>query len=161
MVRRKNFSRLLLAILVSGILIGSSTMSGTAQRPDEVDDSFTIEGLCDFPVLVELHGKAKTIFLRDGRIIATSPGLEATFTNLDAPERTASEGITGAFRLTELANGDTEFIVTGRNLLVGLDSESRFLITMGVYRFVLDVDGNVVETLTGHGREIDVCELLE
>ena len=158
---RNRFSSPLVAILTSGILIGSISLARADQGPEIVDVSFTVDGVCDFPVLVELHGKSKTIFLSGDRVLSTSPGLEATFTNLDAPENQTTMGITGAFHQRLLENGDLEFVATGRNLLVGLDAEARFLVTIGTFRAVLAPDGNVVEPLTGSGREIDVCQLLE
>ena len=158
---RKRSSRLLMGTLSSAICIGAIAIAGIAQQPEIVDDSFIVDGFCDFPVLVELHGKSKTKFLSGGRILSTSPGLQATFTNVDEPEHQTSMGITGAFHQTLLANGDLELVATGRNLLVGFDTESRFLVTVGSFRTVIAPDGNVVEPLTGHGHEIDVCQLLE
>ena len=129
--------------------------------PTDVNDTLIIDGICSFPVLVELHGKAKTITPGQNRLILISPGVTASFTNLDNPAHHQTLGITGAFHLTIMENGDVGFVVTGRNLLVGVDANEGFLITIGRFGFVLDADGNVVQPLSGPGRVIDVCTLLE
>jgi hypothetical protein len=151
------------AIVISIILVVSvaAPIALAQGPPTDFDDSFTIDGICAFPVLVELSGKAKTIGLPDGRAILTSPGVTATLTNLDNPTKQESLGITGAFHLTFPENGDVEFVVTGRNLLVGFDPEAAFVVAIGRFSFVLDAEGNLIQPVSGKGQLIDVCTLLE
>jgi hypothetical protein len=130
-------------------------------RPEHFEDSFTIEGICSFPVQLELSGKSKVIELADGKSIIIAPGEFATFTNLDDPSKQEILGITGAFHQSVLANGDTEFIVTGRNLLLGFDPDALFVVTVGNFSFVFDENFNLVQPVTGDGRVIDICALLE
>jgi hypothetical protein len=153
--------------LVASIILLAMTCGPTAPLrtvaqgpPTNVDDTFTVDGICAFPVLVELKGKSKTIDLPGGRAIFTSPRLTATLTNLDRPANHETFGVTGAFHQTVLQNGDVESVVTGRNLLIGFDPEG-FVISIGRFRFVLDANGNIVEPLSGRGQLIDICAVLE
>src|SRR5262249_46530390 len=111
--------------------------------PVEVHDMFVVSDICRFPVLVEIDGKSKAITLPGDRIIATSPAVTATLTNLDNPVHHETLGITGSFHLTFLANGNADFVVTGRNLLAGFGPEAPFVISIGRFTFTIDPDGNV------------------
>ena len=148
---------------VSLVLLGAAAAAAPAAAqgpPVEVTDVFTVENVCAFPVLVEVTGKTKTIFLPGGRAIFTAPGQTATFTNLDDPSRRETVGITGAFHVTFLENGEVELVATGRNLLIDFDPVNPFIITIGRFSVGLDAVGNVTEPLSGHGRVIDVCGLV-
>ena len=162
MKRNRNLKLAAAAILVA-VACGPASRSALAQNgpPTPVDESFPIEGICAFPVLVELNGKAKTIELPGGSILFTSPKLTATFTNLDDPSRQETLGITGAIRQTVLENGEVELVFTGRNLVIGLDPLSGFVITVGRFSTAFDADFNITQPLTGNGQLIDVCELLD
>jgi hypothetical protein len=148
-------------ILVLSAVAPIATAVAQQGPPEDVTDSFTIEGICEFPVLVELNGKAKTIELPGGSTLFTSPQLTAIFTNLDNPSHRETLGITGAIRQTVLANGDVELVFTGRNLIIGFDPIAGFVITIGRFSLAFDTDFNVTQPLTGNGQMIDVCGLLE
>lgn len=139
----------------------TTTAVGQQGPPEDVTDSFPVEGICEFPVLVELNGKAKTIELPGGSTLFTSPQLTATFTNLDNPSHSETIGITGAIQETLLANGDVELVFTGRNLVIGFDPIAGFVITIGRFTLAFDADFNVTQPLTGNGQTINVCELLD
>lgn len=113
-----------------------STAVAQQAPPEDYTDSFPIEGLCEFPVLVELNGKAKTIELPGGSTLFTSPQLTATFTNLDNPSHRETLGITGAISQHVLANGDVELVFTGRNLVIDFDLIDGFVITIGRFSVV-------------------------
>jgi hypothetical protein len=159
---KENF-RLVAVAIVLALTLGPVSTNAIAQQgpPINVDDSFPIEGICPFPVLVELSGKAKTIQLPGGGLLFTSPKLTATFTNLNQTSNGQTVGITGSIRETMLANGEVELEFTGRNLLIGFDPVAGFVITVGRFSASLDADGNLIQPLSGDGRFIDVCELLE
>ena len=154
---------LVFGVVLALYALGPTTTTVMAQQgpPEHFTDSFPIEGICEFPVLVELNGKAKTIELPGGSTLFTSPQLTATFTNLDNPSHTETLGITGAIRQTLLANGDVELVFTGRNLVIGFDSIAGFVITIGRFTVAFDADFNVTQPLTGNGQTINVCELLD
>ncbi len=162
MKRNRNL-KLAAAVLLIAIACGPAATNAVAQQgpPTDVDDTFPIEGICAFPVLVELNGKAKTIELPGGGTLFTSPKLTATFTNLDDPSRRETLGITGAIRQTVLENGDVALLFTGRNLVIGFDPVAGFVITIGRFSVAFDADDNITQPLSGNGQLIDVCQLLD
>lgn len=115
-------------------------------------------GACDFPFSLELSGKGKLIELPNGGTIATSPGLDATVTNLEQPENQATFNITGTVHTRTLENGDVVTVIRGRNFAI--DPEAGTVVAIGRFSFVFDAEGNLVQPLTGNGRLVDVCELL-
>ncbi len=162
-MKRNDNLKLAAVVIVVALTVGPAATSAVAQQgpPTNVDDSFPIEGICAFPVLVELSGKAKTIELPGGSTLFTSPKLTATFTNLDNLSHRETLGITGSIRQTVLENGEVELVFTGRNLVIGFDPVAGFVITVGRFSTAFDADFNVTQPLSGNGRLIDVCELLE
>jgi hypothetical protein len=117
--------------------------------------------VCGFPVQIAQTGKGKAIELPGGRILYTSPGLTATLTNLTTGSAEKLV-ITGAFHTTALPNGDTEYVVTGRNLL-GFDAASGgpfLVLSRGRFTFTIDPAGTLVEPLEGDGKLTNVCPLL-
>ena len=155
--------KLALSAMLLALACGPAATNALAQQgpPTEFEDTFTIEGICAFPVLVEVSGKTKTIELPGGRTLFTFPGEVGTLTNLDDPAKHETLSITGAFHQTILENGDVEFVATGRNLLIGFDPVDSFVITFGRFSIVFDSDFNIIQPLSGNGRVIDVCKLLE
>ena len=143
------------------VVLGLLTNVNGQNPPEEAEDTFTIEGICTFPVLIEITGKVKFIELSGDKTIIISPRAFATLTNLDDPSKQEVLGITGAFHETILPNGDTETVVTGRNLLAGFDPDALFVLTIGNFSFVFDENFNLVQPVTGNGRVIDICALLE
>lgn len=158
-MRRSRVIALSVILVLSGI-VPITTVVAQQIPPEDFTDSFPIEGMCEFPVLVELNGKAKTIELPSGSLLFTSPHLTATFTNLDNPSHRETLGITGAIRQTVLANGDVELVFTGRNLVIDFDPIAGFVITIGRFSVSFDDDFNVTQPLSGNGQVIDVCGLL-
>lgn len=154
---------LVFGVILTLCSLGPMTTTALAQQgsPENVTDSFPVEGICEFPVLVELNGKAKTIELPGGSTLFTSPQLTATFTNLDNLSHSETVGITGAISQTLLANGDVEVVFTGRNLVIGFDPIEGFVITIGRFSVAFDAEFNVTQPLTGNGQVINVCELLD
>ena len=135
---------------------------GQGGAPEPVDQTIDLNagdvfGRCDFPIRLELNGKAKTIDLPGDRFMFTSPGLKATLTNLDNGHQ-ETLNVTGAFHQTTSENGDVETVVTGRNLLG--DPEAGFVLAKGRFSFVFDENGNLVQPLSGKGKLTDVCALL-
>jgi len=130
--------------------------------PEQITFSFTVDvgaplGSCAFPISVSGQGAAKTIVLRSGNSIATSPNLNATVTNLANPTKQASLNITGVFHVS--ADGTT-FVVTGRNLLT--DPIAGVVLAIGNFSFAFDASGNLIQPLTKQGGTlIDICKLLQ
>ena len=132
------------------------------------DAGFTLEieandpdfpGACDFPVLIEVSGKGKTIELPNGSFILTSPGLDATVTNtLTGAQETYN--VTGTVRPQPTnAEGNDVTELTGRNLTI--DPEAGFVVAIGNFSFAFDAEtGELSQPLSGEGQLIDVCEAL-
>jgi len=77
-------------------------------------------GECAFPVRFEQNGKAGTITLPGGRFIFTSPGLDATLTNLNDTTKSVTLNITGTFHQSTDSNGETVTLVVRRVLAPGV-----------------------------------------
>ena len=162
---------LALSVILALVVAAPTVLAqGNGGAPEDVSGTITINpgdfpGTCDFPLQLELSGKAKTIELPDGGVvgvtsIATSPGLHVTITNVDTPENQATFNITGAFHNSADTPkpGQVTTVSTGRSLLS--DPVAGTVIAIGNFSFVLNSDGTVAEPLEGEGQLIDVCALL-
>jgi hypothetical protein len=130
---------------------------------DDTDLTSTASFGCDFPVHIELTGKAKTIELPDGGFIATSPGLDATVRN-EATGEEVTFNITGSIHGTPRPDDPdiVDYVITGRNL--ALDPAGLFL-NKGRFTYTLDESEapdniRIVTPQEGKGQAIDVCALL-
>ena len=130
----------------------------SAAPPEPVDETFTIEGVCDFPVDAVVSGKTKFIELPGGRFIATSPGARITLTNVEEPSHQVTYVITGALHGKDLASGDLLLVFTGRNLL--FDPSYGMLLTIGHFTQVVDLEAETAPPPEGKGKVIDVCQRL-
>ena len=128
----------------------------SAAPPEPTDQTFVVEDECAFPVLWEQTGKVKFVDLPGERTLITSPKLRATLTNLETGKQ-VTLNITGAFHIRTLANGDTVFVFTGRNLFAGPDTP--FILTIGRFTGGVSAAGEFVP-ITGKGRVVDICALL-
>jgi hypothetical protein len=137
---------------------------GVGAPPEDLPlpDPFTLEGVCDFPVHLELTGKSRMIPLGGGRTIFTSPNLKVVATNVDEPDHQVSLNITGAIHQTRLEAGIVKSVFTGRNLVVGILDVPPFLdLTIGHFTFVGTEDPpTIVQELSGTGQRIKICDLL-
>jgi hypothetical protein len=115
-------------------------------------------GECAFDVQLSLSGKAGQINLPGNRVIFTSPKLTATLTNLSDTTKSVKLSVTGAFHELIDQNGNTTFVVTGRNLLG--DPVAGFVLAIGTFSFVFDSSGNLIQPLMGTGQLIHVCTLI-
>ena len=153
-------------ILALALAAPTVLAQGQGGAPEKVDQTITVNpgdfpGSCDFPFTLELSGKGKTIELPGGKgLILTSPGLDATITRgpLDDPVAQETFNITGSIHQTTLENGDVETVLTGRNFAI--DPDAGTVVAIGRFSFVFDAEGNLVQSLTGEGQLIDVCEAL-
>ena len=159
----------ILALVVAAPTVLARSVNGVA--PEDVNpdsepiiinagDDTVLGGSCDFPIQLDLSGKAKTIELPNGAFIFTSPDLDVTITNLDNGEQ-ASFNVTGSFHQTTAENGDVTTVITGRNL--PFDPEAGVNLTIGNFSFVFDAQGNLLQSFEdtdGKGQVIDVCALL-
>jgi hypothetical protein len=146
--------------LVVAAPVGLAQSNGGA--PEDASGSIIVNpgdypGSCEFPFRLDFSGKGKTINLPDGGLILTSPGLFVTVTNLQNDEQ-ATFNITGSSRKSTSENGDVTTVLRGRNFAI--DPVVGTVIAIGRFSFVFDAEGNLIQSQTGNGRRIDVCELL-
>ena len=125
--------------------------------------TYTVEGACDFPVLIEATGKFGIKDLPGGRVIVLKPGFRATLTNLEDPTNKVSYVASGVWHQRENfgPGGGDVVVATGRNLLV--DPGLGIFLTIGRYTFISDASDPIFANITqleGHGRIIDVCARL-
>jgi hypothetical protein len=117
-------------------------------------------GSCAFPINISSQGKGKTIVLPKGNIIFTSPGLNATVTNLTDPTKQVNLNITGSFHVSTTSDGTSVFVVTGRNLLT--DPFAGVVLAIGNFSFAFDASGNLTQPLTMKaGTLTNLCALLQ
>lgn len=157
--------KLAAAVILVALACGPAAEAAHAQGgpPEEYTyiNQYAAGVACSFPVRIEVSGKEKVKELPGGRIAVASPGLKATFTNLDTG-RQERVSITGAIRVTFLENGDVELVLTGRNFLEGFGSPLPFLaLTVGRLSMTLDPVGNYVEPPSGSAKITDICTLIE
>lgn len=136
----------------------SASVNGGAPTP--VDSDVVQSGLCNFDVRLQANGRNKILVVGKGKSITlfTAPTLEVTLTNVHDPEQRVTVGITGAFHVTTDADGNSVYVITGRNLIHRPDAG--LLLTQGVFTYTLDADGNIVQPLSGRGQTTDLCPLL-
>lgn len=116
---------------------------------------------CDFDLRIQLVGKGGFLTLPGGRFlsITTSPGLKATLTNL-ANNHAATVDVSGTNRHSLDPYGNNVYNVAGRNLLG--DPTTGLVVAVGDFSFVFDSSGTtLVKPLSGHGRLIDACLLVQ
>lgn len=136
----------------------SASLNGGAPMPFEADD--VQSGLCTFDVRLQVNGKNKVLVVGKDQSITlfTAPTLEVTLTNLADPQKRVTLGITGVFHVTTDADGNSVYVITGRNLVHHPDAG--LILTQGVFSYTLDGNGNLVQPLSGRGQTTDLCALL-
>lgn len=136
----------------------SASVNGGAPAPVEADE--VQAGLCAFDVRLQVNGKGKVLVVGKDQSVTlfTAPTLEVTLTNVAHPEKRVTVGITGVFHVTTDADGNSVYVITGRNLVHHPDAG--LVLTRGVFSYALDADGNLVQPLSGRGQTTDLCALL-
>jgi hypothetical protein len=152
----------ILALTMAAPTVLARSVNGEA--PEEFSGTVPFPSTCDFPLKVEVSGKAKTIVLPDGAVvgvtsIGTSPGLDVTVTNVTTGEQ-ATFNITGAFHNSADTPkpGQVTTVSTGRSLFY--DPVAGTVIAIGNFTIVYNSDFTVATPLEGEGQLIDVCALL-
>jgi hypothetical protein len=152
------FSRTLLPLLaVAALLV--PVAQATAAQPGAVPTPlepgpFTVEGLCDFPVILEFSGKAGEIDLPGGAVIFTGPGQMVTITNAEDPSKSVTLSITGTFMSRE---GSDVTVARGRSVIV-LPGQGLALI-VGRFLFTETEEGEVLQP-GGAGTITPVCPMI-
>jgi hypothetical protein len=149
-----------LSIAVLGLTWAALSMTpAMAAPPEPADATFEIDAACQFPVLVEVTGKTKTIEHK-GSTTFISPNQRATLTNIETGESVIYV-ITGVLRETPTATG-VVLRFTGHNLVFGPDIEGILVLT-GSHTFVAVGPSPEEATVTlteSHGTVVNVCDVL-
>ena len=153
---------LAMSFIVALSLATSVALAGQQDPPQDVDLEFKASDLglvfCEFDVGFHLVGKQGVIILSGGSFITTSPGLDATLTNLTSGA-SVTLNITGTIEETPLENGLVQRVHRGRNIF--FDPLEGFVLLIGQFTALTDPDTNtLVQPLEGAGQKIDLCELL-
>lgn len=164
MYRSRPVSASLVVLAMTSLFCGS-VLAQNGTPPQDVTTSMDVLpgapfGSCPFPINISSQGKGKTIVLPRGNLIFTSPGLNATVTNLNDPAKQVTINITGSFHVSPTSDGGQLFVVTGRNLLT--DPFAGVVLAIGNFSFAFDAKGNLTQPLTMQGGTLtNLCELLK
>jgi hypothetical protein len=116
--------------------------------------------VCSFPVQIDFHGKAATLQLPNGTVIATSPTLTATVTNLETGEQVDLK-IPGPVRSTLGPTGEVvKAVFLGPSLVIRStdfgDTTQGLVYVTGRYTFLPGGEPR----FSGVGTLTDICALL-
>lgn len=153
---------LIAACLVLGVLgppaAVLSRASGHGSPPGDIDQTFTLPGICGFDVQGTITGRQGVISLPSGGFILTGPTQHGTFTNLSDPTKSVTLNLPGVFHISFDQNGDTIYMVTGRNGFT--DPSFGLLLLVGDFTLVYDSNGNLIAGPTGNGQIISICDMI-
>jgi hypothetical protein len=134
---------------------------GRGSPPGVIDATFILLGgyFCSFDVQVDVSGRSSVISLPSGGFLITAPDVYGTFTNLSDPTKSVTLNLTGAFHISFDQNGDTIYMVTGRNQVA--DISFGVLLLVGDFTLVYDSNGNLIQGPTGNGQITSICDLID
>jgi len=143
-----------LAAALALILPGVAGARQPGAIPTPIEGEFVLDGICEFPLLLQISGRAGEIELPDGRVLFTAPGQSLTATNLDEPSKSVTLAISGTFTETAHADGSATVVAHGPSGL--FDPALGFVVIRGNFSWTVDSEGNAGPA-TGIGDVIDVC----
>ena len=151
-------------VLIAALSAAAQAVSTARAPPVPVSSDPFVTDRCGFDVRITLSGKAGAIQLPGGDTIVTSPGLFATLSWVDDPQKQVTFNATGPYRVVVHPSGDQEYVLMGHNLVIHVralgDPISGISLVIGRFTFVVDAMGQLVRELDGAGRRVDVCALL-
>ena len=133
--------------------------SSRGSPPEVINQTFTLPGICGFDVQGTISGMQGVVNLPNGGLIITSPAAFGTFTNLSDPTKSVTVNLTGVFHISFDQNGDTIYMLTGRNGWT--DPSLGILLLVGDFTLVYDSNGNLIEGPTGEGQITSICDLID
>lgn len=163
--------RFRIAALVAILVAFAAVPTATADKPVKVPvviGPLTLEGVCDFPVLLEAVGpqNQKVVTFSDGRVTITGQ-LTTLATNLDDPSKTWQATASGPVYLTPRPDGTTAVKGTGTNLwyffpgMLGEDAPGALYWVRGLSEEIVDANGvPVTGSFVHRGAIEDLCETL-
>jgi hypothetical protein len=159
--------RRLLVLVVGAALamaLAFTLPNATKAAPPEPQQpaTLTIEGACDFPVLLEQMGHFRFIDVpgEDFMLVFPPAGGSGILTNVNEPENQVTVRGGGMGRVTPLANGDWLVNVSGHNVLI-VPGEGIFEVRRATFTLAPPYDiGSELTILESKGKVIDICALL-
>src|ERR687898_1045423 len=151
-----------LALAVAAVAWPKDASAKLPPPPQPVDNTFTVEGACDFSVLVEESGMVMDIALPGGDVLRIFPGAGSTLTNLEEPSNQVTLRGGGKGRVTPplVEGGDLLVTVTGHNVLV-VPGEGIFEVRKATFPLAPPYDvGSELTILESQGKVVDLCTLL-
>jgi hypothetical protein len=157
----------LLAILVAVAVVPTATADKPLKVP-VVIGPLELDGVCDFPVLLEAVGpqRQKVITFSDGRVTINGQ-LTTRATNLDDPSKTWQATSSGPVFLAPGPDGTTVAKGTGTNLwyffpgMLGEGAPGALYWVRGLSEEILDANGiPVTGSFVHHGAIENLCETL-
>jgi hypothetical protein len=151
-----------LALAVAAVAWPKDASAQLPPPPQPVDNTFTVEGACEFSVLVEESGMVMDIPLPGGDVLRIFPGAGSTLTNLEEPSNQVTLRGGGKGRVTPplVEGGDLLVTVTGHNVLV-VPGEGIFEVRKATFTLAPPYNvGSVLTILERRGKLIDLCARL-
>lgn len=151
-----------LALAVAAVAWPKHASAQLPPPPQPVDNTFTVEGACEFSVLVEESGMVMDIPLPGGNVLRIFPGAGSTLTNLEEPSNQVTLRGGGKGRVTPplVEGGDLLVTVTGHNVLV-VPGEGIFEVRKATFTLAPPYDvGSELTILESQGKVVDLCALL-
>lgn len=150
---------LVLAALGPSAAVLSRADSGRGSPPVGINQTFTFPGICGFDVQLSVTGRSSVINLPSGGLIVTAPDVYGTLTNLSDPTKSVTLNCTGSVHISFDQNGDTIYMMTGRNQVE--DPSFGLLLLVGDFTFVYDSNGNLISGPTGNGQIVNICTMID
>jgi hypothetical protein len=133
--------------------------SGRGGPPGNVNQTFIFPGICGFDVQLSVTGRSSVINLPSGGLIITAPDVYGTLTNLSDPTKSVTLNFTGSVHISFDQNGDTIYMMTGRNQVE--DPSFGLLLLVGDFTLVVDSNGNLISGPTGNGQITNICTMID
>jgi hypothetical protein len=158
--------RMLVLVLGTALALAAAFVlpRNSSAAPPEFGETeeYTIEGACDFPVLITVTPASRgTVRELPGGITLVAGRAISTFTNLDDPENQVTDVGGGSAFVSLDENGDLLVVARGHTGLIVPD-EGIFL-TRGRVTITVEppgIPGLPLTILENQGRLIDVCARL-
>jgi hypothetical protein len=158
--------RMLVLVVGAALALAAAFVlpSNSSAAPPEFGETFedTIEGACDFPVLITVTPASRgTVQELPGGVTLYAGRAISTFTNLENPENKYTDVGGGSAFVRLLENGDLLVVARGHTGLI-VPGEGIFQ-TMGRVKITLAPPyeiGSELTILERNGRLIDVCAQL-
>ena len=152
------------AAALLAVLAAPASAAPPSREPAQIPDSFTVEGICAFPVQVDVLVNRETFTtFSDGTQLVTG-SLKVRLANMSDPGKSVVVNASGPAKLVTLDDGTV--VQTGRGLGLqpfpaeaSITGNAEFILISGREVLEFHPDGSFQEVERGHVR-LDVCAAL-